>query len=187
MVLVYIGGFWMDQTEVTNGMYALCVQAGACPPPAEASSYTREDYFGNPSYAAYPVVKINHADAQAYCSWAGRRLPTVVEWRKAAGKDAGSIYPWGNQADCGYANIKVGDTFCVGDTTQVGSYPAGASPYGLLDMAGNVFEWVADGCAEGYTVLGGCWNDGPEAAVINQDFCRTPDSTSSKLGFRCAK
>ncbi|MEW5872545.1 MAG: bifunctional serine/threonine-protein kinase/formylglycine-generating enzyme family protein [Chloroflexota bacterium] len=187
MQMIYVGGFWIDRTEVTNAMYALCVRAGACPPPAEASSNTRDDYYGSSSYANYPVVKINVKQASAYCAWAGRRLPTTAEWQKAAGKQSGSTYPWGNDIDCNYANIKMGDNFCVGDTSAVGSYPLGASPVGALDMAGNVFEWVSDRCSQGNTVLGGCWNDGPEAARLDATYCRTPDSTSSKLGFRCAQ
>jgi serine/threonine protein kinase len=187
MTLIYIGSFWIDRTEVTNAMYALCVRAGACSPPAESSSNTRPDYFGNSSYASYPVVKVDYDQARKYCSWAGRRLPTGSEWARAAGGNSGSRYPWGNSIDCNHANIKIGDAFCVGDTSAVGSYPAGATSLGVLDMAGNVFEWVADKCDQGYVVRGGCWNDGPDYAEISQTFCRTANSVSSKLGFRCAR
>ena len=188
MTLVYTGDFWIDRTEVTNAMYALCVNAGRCSPPAEASSSTRSDYFGSSSFASYPVVKVNLTQAQAYCVWAGRRLPSGDEWARAAGSATGKLYPWGNSIiDCNLANIKIGDHFCVGDTSAAGSYPSGATPLGVLDMAGNVFEWVTDACSQGNVVHGGSWNDGPEAAVISQTYCRTPDSASSKLGFRCVQ
>jgi formylglycine-generating enzyme required for sulfatase activity len=185
MALVYIDNFWIDQTEVTNGMYALCVRAGACQPPAESSSYTITNYYGNPAYDRYPVVKVDVGDAKNYCRWAGRHLPSNGEWGGAAGR---SRYPWGDSnATCGLANIKINDAFCVGDSTAVGSYPSGASPYGVLDLAGNVFEWIDQSCAQGYIVRGGSWNDGPEMAANSETYCRTDDSSSSKLGFRCAQ
>ncbi len=138
---VKISAFWMDQVEVVNGMYALCVKAGACRPPAKDSSDNRLDYYNNPEYQDYPVVMVSWYDANAYCQWAGRRLPTEAEWERAARGDTVNTYPWGgelpNATNSNSRNI-------VGDTTRVGSYPTGASPFGVLDMAGNVWEWVAD-------------------------------------------
>jgi serine/threonine-protein kinase len=133
--------FWMDKVEVTNGMYLLCVNAGACRLPFAMKSDSRDSYFNNPDYKNHPVTYVGWGEAQAYCEWAGRRLPTEAEWERAARGDDLRIYPWGDQQpDTSLANING----FVGDTAHVGSYPAGASPFGVLDLAGNVAEWVND-------------------------------------------
>jgi len=137
---VYLDAFWIDQTEVTNTMYGWCVKDQFCPLPPSSSSEKRLSYFGNSKFANYPVVNVLWSDAQTYCSWVGRCLPSKAEWEKAARGTDGRIYPWGDVIDCAHANYHG----CTGDTTAVGSYPAGASPYGALDMAGIVEEWVAD-------------------------------------------
>lgn len=144
---VSISAYWMDQTEVTNGMYGLCVQAGICRPPQKPSSAKRPAYFGSPEFQDYPVVQITWGDAQAYCAWAGRRLPTEAEWERAARGDDQRTYPWGDEPPSArFANFNA----LIRDTSRVGSYPAGASPYGALDMAGNVWEWVSDLYASNY-------------------------------------
>lgn len=133
--------FWLDQTEVTNGMYALCVQSGACRPPQKVSSNRQPEYFGNPEFQDYPVIQIAWMDAQTYCTWAGRRLPTEAEWERAARGDDMRTYPWGDEPPSEkFANYND----LIHDTSRVGSYAAGASPFGVLDMAGNVWEWVSD-------------------------------------------
>lgn len=151
---VYLDGFWIDRTEVTNKMYALCVGAGSCQPPSGTKSFTRNSYYRDLQYDDYPVIYIAWNGAKAYCEWAGRRLPTEAEWEKAARGTDGRIYPWGDSFDgtrlnfcdssCSFdwAYKPVSDGYA--DTAPVGSYPDGASPYGALDMAGNVWEWVAD-------------------------------------------
>jgi formylglycine-generating enzyme required for sulfatase activity len=138
---VTLDAFWMDQVEVTNGMYGLCVQAGVCRPPVKLNSDNQDDYFGNPEFQDYPVIQIAWYDANAYCQWAGRRLPTEAEWERAARGDDMRNYPWGNEPP-NDQNSNANNT--VGDVTRVGSYTAGASPFGALDMGGSVWEWVAD-------------------------------------------
>jgi formylglycine-generating enzyme required for sulfatase activity len=138
---VTLDAFWVDQVEVTNGMYALCVQAGICRPPAKVSSDNRSEYFGNPEFQDYPVLQITWYDANAYCQWAGRRLPTEAEWERAACGSDMRNYPWGNEPP-NEQNSNANNI--VGDVTRVGTYVGGASPFGALDMAGNVWEWVAD-------------------------------------------
>jgi len=198
---VNLDAFWIDRTEVTNAQYRKCVDAGACRVLEWCSAY--EDA----TRVNYPVVCVRWGDAQAYCSWAGGRLPTEAEWEKAARGADGRTYPWGNnEPDCSRANI--GN--CVEDATAVGSYPAGASPYGALDMAGNVWEWVADwygdypsgpqanptgpslpsgGAAGGVRVLrGGSWLSDHYGARVAFRIRNDPDDRSGGIviGFRCA-
>lgn len=197
---VFLDAYWVDQTEVTNAMYALCVAAGDCPPPAADSSATRADYYTNPAYANYPVLMVSWFQANAYCQWAGRRLLTEAEWEKAAHGEESRLYPWGDQpADCTLANIQG----CVGDTQAVGLLPQGASPYGALDMAGNVWEWVADYYGEDYygaspadnptgpekgsarALRGGSWDLEARHARADQRLFFNPAMTGIVFGFRC--
>ena len=138
---VFLDSFWIDQIEVTNGMYGLCVQAGECRVPVQTRSNRREEYFGNVEFQDYPVVNVTWFDANAYCVWAERRLPTEAEWEYAARGNDKRNFPWGdeppNEYTANFINL-------IGDTSRVGSYPEGASPFGVLDMAGNVSEWVSD-------------------------------------------
>jgi eukaryotic-like serine/threonine-protein kinase len=138
---VTLNAFWIDQVEVTTGMYGLCVKAGICRLPVKLNSDNHADYFGNPEFKDYPVIQVTWYDANAYCQWAGRRLPTEAEWERAARGDDMRTYPWGGEPP-NEKNSNANNT--VGDVTRVGSYAAGASPFGALDMAGNVWEWVAD-------------------------------------------
>ena len=150
---VYLDAFWIDRTEVTNAQYRKCVEAGACPEPR---CWVYGDYNG----PGQPVVCVTWDDAQAYAAWAGGRLPTEAEWEKAARGTDGRIYPWGDSApDCDKANYST----CVNHPVVIGSYRPGASPYGALDMAGNVWEWVADRYEQGYYVYSPARNpQGPD-------------------------
>jgi len=133
---VYLDAYYIDRTEVTYGQYDECVLSGGCP----------GSISNNPDYANRPVVRVNWNQAAAYCAWADKRLPTEAEWEKAARGPDPRSYPWGDASPtCALANFATGSgLYCVGDTSDVGSYPDGASPYGALDMAGNVWEWVQD-------------------------------------------
>jgi len=198
---VYLDSFWIDRTEVTNGQYTHCVTAGKCNPSrsADNSKVNGENQ---------PVVSVAWDDAKAYCEWAGARLPTEAEWEKAARGSDGRKWPWGNSpATCDYSVLDAGDgRGCGRDTTwPVGSKTSGASPYGALDMAGNVWEWVADWYDATYysrsparnptgpesgtlrVLRGGSWRDlsyGVRTTIRNYG---NPGATGVYFGFRCAQ
>jgi formylglycine-generating enzyme required for sulfatase activity len=133
---VNLPAFQIEKLEVTIAQYQVFVLAtGHKMPPNWANGNSPE------GKANHPVVFVSWEDARAYCEWAGRRLPTEAEWEKAARGADGRVYPWGNDWDPKKANAKESG---IRGTTAVGSFPDGASPYGVLDMAGNVWEWVAD-------------------------------------------
>lgn len=206
---VTLSPFWMDETEVTTDQYKQCVADGGCDAP-----YTRTAY-DNPTYGTRPMTYLSWEQAGAYCAWVAAetgwevRLPTEAEWEKAASWDplteTKRLYPWGDEFD--QELVALGVT-----TSEVGSYPAGASAYGILDLAGNVREWVSDWYAkDGYGSAARSNPTGPEegtykvmrggsyGSVANyQSQLRTMDravgypesmaarpAKSAELGFRC--
>jgi formylglycine-generating enzyme required for sulfatase activity len=198
---VTLDAFWMDQTEVTNAMYAQCVSDGTCSPPSETSSYTRLSYYDAAAFADYPVMYVHWNHAAAYCAWAGKELPTEAQWEYAArGGLDGASYPWGAGIDCTRANYG-GAGGCVGDTSAVGSYPPNA--YGLYDMTGNVWEWVADWFTDYYyrdspadnplgplsggrrVLRGGAWGSVGVDLWVSARSWNNPYYTYFDIGFRC--
>jgi formylglycine-generating enzyme required for sulfatase activity len=143
---VFLENYWIDQTEVTNAMYNRCVQSGACKQPSVTT------YYYNPAYSNHPVIYVSWTYAKTYCAWAGRRLPTEAEWEKAASwdpvKNEKRVYPWGEDFDCSKGNFEGSNCDGIAGTAPVGSFPSGGSPYGVLDMGGNVWEWVHDAFIE---------------------------------------
>ena len=200
--LVYVDSYLIDQTEVTNGMYTKCVQAGECLTPTEVGSSTRSNYYDNPLYADYPVLIPSWSLASTYCYWVGGRLPTEAEWEKTASGLGDMSYPWGNDAPtCSLGNFSAGGKTCVGDTSPVGLYPGGASYHGLMDMAGNVWEWTADYYGEypdarvrnpkgpdwgmGRVIRGGSWSS-DEMGIRSTVRKAYMGETTNDIGFRCA-
>jgi len=192
---IFLDSFWIDRTEITNGMYLFCIKAENCTPPARSIYYTK------PEYANHPVIGISWVQAQEYCKWAERRLPTEAEWEKAARGTDSRIYPWGDTLpETELSNF--GHQF--NETVPVGMYPKGASPYGVLDMAGNAWEWVADGYQSDFysrapeenpisdspvnrrVLRGGNWDSNADGIRVTNRFWAFPGRNDID-GFRCAK
>jgi serine/threonine-protein kinase len=210
--VVALDSFWIDRTEVTNDQFRLCVNAGGCQPPTSCE-------WGKPTYARtaandHPAVCVDWYEANAYCEWAGARLPTEAEWEYVARGPNGRAYPWGDAFDCARENfddetqihdfVVPGGPACDGYelTAPVGSYESGASWCGALDMAGNVREWVADWYGD-YTsepkknpsgpetgefkvLRGGAWISFQEGLRSTQRNRDLAASRNRDTGFRCA-
>lgn len=216
---VRLDAFWIDQTEVTTKLFSAFVSGTGYQTDAEKSGsswayngYTKGADWQHPtgpesdisSTDNHPVIHVSWNDASAYCEWAGRRLPTEAEWEKAARGTDGRTYPWGeNEPTVNLLNFKNN----VGDTTPVGNYPKGISPYGAYDMEGNVSEWVNDWYDYGYyqglpdpvsnpsgassgdnrVLRSSSWNHYGDVVRSSDRFYYDPAGTSFDFGFRCAR
>ncbi|HKO29532.1 MAG TPA: formylglycine-generating enzyme family protein [Nitrospiraceae bacterium] len=198
---VYLDSFLIDKHEVTVGQYAeFLQQAGGNAP----SDWKAMNQLSNKKR---PVSNVDWADAVAYCKWTGKRLPTEAEWEKAARGTDGRLYPWGNEPPTTrHANYGQSGLNNNGALAPVGSFEEGKSPYGIYDMAGNVWEWVSDWYDHDYYknspqrnpegpptggfkgIRGGSWNSSPRALRSADRYWDPPTFRSQySPGFRCAK
>lgn len=198
---VWLDAFAMDLYEVTTTQYALFLGATNRPAPWQWHAVDLAQHGDR------PVIGVDWSDADAYCRWKGKRLPTEAQWEKAARGTDGRLHPWGNQAPTNeLANFALGARFSYGQVLMpVRSYEQGKSPYGLYQMAGNVWEWVQDWYAANYyetspernplgpeqgqfkVLRGGSWSDLPKYLLTYGRFKLLPDTRNSYTGFRCAK
>ncbi|MFZ5908844.1 MAG: SUMF1/EgtB/PvdO family nonheme iron enzyme [Chloroflexota bacterium] len=191
-----VADFWIYRTEVTNRMYALCVAVGKCTPPADPQAASA---LTDRSRRERPVTGVTWQQADAYCTWAQGRLPTEAQWEKAARGEQGNPYPWGDAAPtCDLLNFDN----CKDAPSDVFDYPAGKSFYDVLDMSGNVFEWVFDWYAPGYytndmedpegptlgeqrSVRGSSFQSPDSETLPSRRFFFPPGENRPDLGFRC--
>lgn len=189
--VIYLDAFWIDKHEVTNAQYKKCVDDGGCKPPSAKIAL---------GYNNFPFGSASWEEANLYCQWTGKRLSTEAEWEKAARGTDGRIWPWGNSFDENRLNYWGSDR---DDLTPVDYFLSGASPYGALNMAGNVGEWVADWYDRSYYTnsppsnpkgpsagnekvwRGGGFNNVFTDARAASRFHRNPSKPS--LGFRCTQ
>jgi formylglycine-generating enzyme required for sulfatase activity len=197
----WLDAYSIDPHEVTTAQYAAFLKAvtRAIPWQWETVDPSR--------HGDRPVIGVDWADAEAYCRWKGKRLPTEAEWEKAARGTDGRLYPWGNQIPTKeYANFALGARFSYSlALVPVASYEQGKSPFGLYQMAGNVYEWVQDWYGANYyeissprnpqgpeqgqfkVLRGGSWSDLPTYLLTYGRFKLPPETRNSYTGFRCAK
>jgi len=198
---VWVDRFDIDRDEVTTGHYAKFLTVTGRPAPWQWEGVDLSHHRDR------PVIGVSWFDAEAYCRRQGKRLPTEAEWEKAARGTDGRLYPWGNHVPTdALANFGLGARFSYSQVlTPVQRYEAGASPYGLLQMAGNVGEWVADWYGANYyeasparnpsgpdsgsfrVLRGGSWSDLPKYLLTYGRFKLPPDTRNSYTGFRCAR
>jgi formylglycine-generating enzyme required for sulfatase activity len=194
---VYLDAFWISKTQVTNNMFNACVNSSVC---KHSASHQTNPRYLDPFYASHPVVYISWDMAQIYCQWTGGRLPTEAEWEKAARGTDGARYAWGEERPR-EKFVNIDNIFST--TTTVGLFPYGTSPYGALDMGGNVREWVSDwydtdyyqyapnsnptGPASGEekVLKGAAFSDSIRYARPSNRLKHEPKSPGAVRGFRC--
>ena len=198
---VYVDDFYMDKYEVTVLRYAKFLKAGGGVNPPDDWEEANLGKAGE-----LPVVGVDWHDADTYCRWAGKRLPTEAEWEKSARGTDGRIYPWGNEAPTPErANFgRSSDSPYTGGLAPVTGHEAGKSPYGVYNLAGNASEWVADWFAEGFTrgdvrnpkgpdngtskvIRGGGWDEAPDRVESSWRMHASPNTRLDDVGFRCAR
>ena len=196
--VVYLDAFWMDKVEVTNAMYLKCLKDNGCTIPVSDNIY-----YDKWIYRDHPMVYVTWDQANAYCLWADRRLPTEAEWEKTARGTDGRMYPWGDEVpNPRLANFS---DAMIEESVSSFRYPLGASPYGVLNMSGNVREWVADwfdpdyysyspyanpkGPATGTerSLRSASYNEDGREIIITNRLRHEPQSAGLSRGFRCAQ
>lgn len=194
---VAVASFWIQRTEVTNRMYDFCVDLGACAPPLDAQA---AENLGVDQLLDRPVVHVNWEQARTYCNWINGRLPTEAEWEKTSRGPNGNPYPWGAAPPtCELLNFDE----CLRRPSHVTTHAPGQSFYAALDMAGNVYEWVADWYSDDYYarspqndprgpesaemrgVRGGSFESVEEDVLAFQRYSLPPFEHRADLGFRC--
>jgi formylglycine-generating enzyme required for sulfatase activity len=195
---ITVSSFRIERTEVTNAAYQACVEARACDP----APFLGDERLGGEDQ---PVVGVTWLDADKFCKWIGRRLPTEAEWEYAARGTDFRKWPWSGGFNEELANTKSGDPYDA--TAPVTALPAGASPFGVFNLAGNAAEWVADyydptfhrkegapivdptGPASGRerVVRGGSYRDAQHTVRVSVRRAQLPTESDSTIGFRCAK
>jgi len=194
--LVNVAAFAIDATEVTARDYEACVVAGACKP---SGLRTAEAGLCNDAHTkpTHPANCVDWKDAHAFCAWAGKRLPTEEEWEYAARGGDDRAYPWGDAAPSASAVNALGDADGFLGTSPVASYDAGRSPFGVWDMAGNVWEWTDSAWSDDYASPreydlkvvrgGGFGSTSPALLRATARGSHRLDFRDAHLGFRCAK
>jgi formylglycine-generating enzyme required for sulfatase activity len=198
---IWLNAFSIDVYEVTTLQYASFLAAGQRAAPWQWETVDLGQHGDR------PVIGVSWHDAEAFCHWKGKRLPTEAEWEKAARGTDGRLYPWGNQTPTqDVANFALGARFSYNQVLlPVHSHEKGNSPYGLYHMAGNAYEWVQDWYGTNYyevsldrnpqgptqgqfkVLRGGSWSDLPKYLLTYGRFKLLPDTKNSYTGFRCAK
>lgn len=211
--VVHLDGFYLDKHEVTNGQYLAFINSRPAPGQPDSLllavddsdlqiAWTGKQYeLKSVTVSRRPIVEVTWEGARAYCDWSGGRLPSEAEWEKGARGTDGRSYPWGGGISRERANYKG----LFSQPIEVGHYSGGVSPYGVFDMAGNVWEWVSDWYDSSYygrspernpkgpssgtfrTIKGGAW--GTEAAFLRSSYRYgiVPDWSDDSIGFRCAR